>query len=388
MKSGNVRLLVMLGSSPSIGERKPDWVAAAVAFRERLKAIKASIPNRWFEWYPYDTLTNVGHLDKLLSGKGYDLDGLLAEGPVLDVGCADGDLAFFLESLGACVTAIDHPRGNHNGMAGVRALRQALGSSVDVREMDLDAEFQLAAGDHYGLAVMLGVLYHLKNPFYVLETLARHSRYCLLSTRITHFVPAVDTAVNRVPLAYLVDADELNADNSNFWIFTEAGLERLLKRTHWNVLLRMKMGAVGASYPHTVEHDERIFCLLRSQFGETNLDMVAGWHAPEDSGWRWTAREFKARLRVRQPGNYSLEVELYVPEALVQRYGGVTLTGAVNGESLAPHRYETPGLYTYCRRVAVQQEEALLEFSLDHALPPDAADSRERGVIVADVRLR
>lgn len=380
--------MMMFSSSSSTGERKIDLVAAAVAFRERLKAVKESIPNRWFEWYPYDTLTNVGHINKLLSGTGYDLGELVAEGPVLDVGCADGDLAFFLESASACVTAIDHPRGNYNGMAGVRALRQALGSSVEVREIDLDAEFQLAAGDRYGLAVMLGVLYHLKNPFYVLETLARHAKYCLLSTRITHFVPAVEAAVNHVPLAYLVDADELNADNSNFWIFTEAGLERLLKRTHWNVLVRMKMGAVEASYPHTVEDDERMFCLLRSQFGVTNLDMVAGWHAPEDSGWRWTAREFKARLRVRQPGEYSLEVELYVPEAIIQRYGEVTLSVAVNGELLAPHRYEIPGLYTYCRRVAVQREEALLEFSLDHALPPDDADSRERGVIVADVRLR
>ena len=36
--------------------------------------------------------------------------------PFLDFGCADGDLAFFLESLGMKVLSFDHVRTNHNGM--------------------------------------------------------------------------------------------------------------------------------------------------------------------------------------------------------------------------------------------------------------------------------
>src|SRR5215471_8647447 len=102
------------------------------AFRRKLEETKRAIPAD-FDWYPYDTLSGLAHLDRLLTGGHRDL--LPAEGHgkrVLDVGCADGDLAFFLESLGYSVTAIDHPAYQHNGMRGVRALKNALGSKVAI----------------------------------------------------------------------------------------------------------------------------------------------------------------------------------------------------------------------------------------------------------------
>ena len=91
---------------------------------------------------------------------------------VLDFGCADGDLAFFLESLGLKVLTFDHVRTNHNGMMGVRALKQALNSNVEIHELDLDNNFEIPEG-RFGLALVLGILYHLKNPFYVLETISK-----------------------------------------------------------------------------------------------------------------------------------------------------------------------------------------------------------------------
>ena len=51
----------------------------------------------------------------------YPLD-LTGGDPVLDLCCADGDLSFFLESLGCSVTAVDLPQTNYNRMAGVRAM--------------------------------------------------------------------------------------------------------------------------------------------------------------------------------------------------------------------------------------------------------------------------
>src|ERR1039458_8640104 len=59
-------------------------------------------------------------------------------------------------------------------MAGVEALKRALDSSVRIEPLDLDGPFYLPLR-HSGLALCLGILYHLKNPYRVLETLAAHS---------------------------------------------------------------------------------------------------------------------------------------------------------------------------------------------------------------------
>src|SRR5260370_11408124 len=158
-------------------------------FHARLKSVKARVAPRPFEWYPYDSLANVLHLNELLTGTNRDLLNLIGDGPVADIGCSDGDLAFFLESLGCKVQAIDHPIANHNGMQGLKALRQALDSSVDIHTVDLDSQFMLP-NDRYRLVFMLGVLYHLKNPFYVLGMLPPPCDYCVLSPRIAKHLPA------------------------------------------------------------------------------------------------------------------------------------------------------------------------------------------------------
>src|SRR6516164_5044778 len=132
-------------------------------FHARVKAVKARVTPRPFEWYPYDSLANVFHLNELLTGANRDFLSLIGDGTVADIGCSDGDLAFFLESLGCKVQAIDHPIANHNGMQGLKALRQALASKVEIHTVDLDSQFMLP-NDHYRLVFLLGVLYHLKNP--------------------------------------------------------------------------------------------------------------------------------------------------------------------------------------------------------------------------------
>jgi ribosome recycling factor len=70
----------------------------------------------------------------------------------------------------------------------IHALKEALASSVDIQTFDLDTQFALRR-PVYGLVFLFGVLYHLRNPFYVLESLAHQSRYCLMSTRIARFAP-------------------------------------------------------------------------------------------------------------------------------------------------------------------------------------------------------
>lgn len=355
-----------------------DIAKRAWKFRARLDSVKRSLAVN-FSWYPYQSIANIDHFKDLLHGDNRRLLDLTENRPVLDVGAGDGDLSFFLESLGCTVHAIDHPVPNRNAMAGVRALKAALGSAVEIHVVDLDERFELP-GEGYGLALMLGVLYHLRNPFYVLEKLSRSARYCLLSTRIARVLPD-GAAVDRQPVAYLLDDDELNADATNYWIFSEAGLRRLMKRTNWEVLEYMTRGAADSD---PVERDERAFCLLRSCHTLGRYELLEGWHAAEGGGWRWTARKFAVALPARAS---AVTLRVYVPENVIRRFGSVTLSGSVEGATLPAETWSAEGEYSYIRRLP-ETAGGRLEFELDQSLPPDDSDRRERGIIVNGLEFR
>jgi len=364
--------------------RISDLPAAASRLRERLAAAKTRARPQC-EWYPYDSLSNVRQLERLL-GSRYDslLQGAQSSG-VLDIGCADGDLAFLFESLGCRVTAVDHPLSNHNHMRGIRALRNLLDSSIDIHEINLDSQFSLP-DERYGLTLFLGILYHLKNPFYVMERLARQSSYCILSTRIARCFPDGTPMPKDQPIAYLLEADELNQDNSNFWIFSDAALRRLLKRTHWEILEYYNVGDTSTSNPTSLDRDERVFCLLKSHFGLANVDLLEGWHEAEDSGWRWTERRFSVRVSsdaIASPER--MIMRLFVPSELLDQYGSITLSAFAEGEQMRPVVLREPGDHTFTRRFKRGSGSEVIAFTLDKYLPPDDFDPRERGIIVASI---
>lgn len=213
-------------------------------------------------WYPYSTLHNVAVLEKLCAAAGLHLLELCrgVHGKVADIGAADGDLAFFLERQGLSVDVIDNDYTNFNGLEGARTIKAALNSSVKIQSIDLDSQFSLA-GQKYDVVFFLGTLYHLKNPYFLLESLARITRYCFLSTRIAKQT-ADGSSLAPHPVAYLVGPQECNNDDTNFWIFSDQGLKRLIDRTGWNLLSYVTIGDTASSTPADPERDERAFCLL------------------------------------------------------------------------------------------------------------------------------
>lgn len=219
-----------------------------------------------FPWYPYGTLSNLVHLDRLLTGGSRDLRALIGERPLADVGGADGDMAFYLESQGVrAVDLIDYGPTNYNTLRGARLLKEHLQSRITIHEMDLDARFEWPRSD-YGLVLFLGILYHLKNPYYILESLAKVTRYSLVSTRIARYATDGKTAIKDHSLAYLLASDECNNDATNFWIFSEAGLHRLFQRTGWTVLDFTCVGNTRNSDPASAAGDERAFALVKSEY--------------------------------------------------------------------------------------------------------------------------
>jgi tRNA (mo5U34)-methyltransferase len=242
---------------------KPPLRQVAIKTERNFWEIKLSHRPKPF-WYPYHTLRNVGVVEQLLASAGLDLLQLCRgrHGKIADIGAADGDLAFFLEKMGLSVDLIDNEPTNFNHLEGARILKEALHSNVTIRTVDLDSQFTLS-GEKYDAIFLLGVLYHLKNPFFVLEKLAAIARYCFLSTRIARQTDN-GQSISQAPIAYLLGPQECNNDSTNFWIFSDEGLKRLIERSGWNILAYTTIGNTSNSTPADPNHDERAFCVLKS----------------------------------------------------------------------------------------------------------------------------
>ncbi|MGH9559229.1 MAG: class I SAM-dependent methyltransferase [Bryobacteraceae bacterium] len=352
-----------------------DLLASGRDFLTTLEKAKADA-RADFEWYPYNSLSNVQHIAALVGDRQTELLEIARGKGVFDVGCADGDLSFFFESLGCEVVAADHPGPNQNTMRGVRRLKETLKSQVEIRELDLDSQFS-PPDRRFGLTLFLGALYHLKNPFYILETLAKCSDFCILSTRIARRFPHLGRVPDQAAIAYLLDTDELNRDETNFWIFSDAGLKLLLRRSSWNVCACRNLGDTSNSDAGSLDRDERVFCLLQSRYVLAEVELISGWHEPEQGGWRWTERRFSIRARPQR-----IAINVYLPPELLDtplemkiRAGEIALPPAIFG---------TPGRQTIAR--AIPEGADVVEFELDRAIPPDGSDLRERGIIVSAIR--
>lgn len=364
----------------TIGELAP----RAAEFQAVLDQARGGVSNPGFEWYRYDSLGNFFTLDRLLTGERRDLLKLTADLPVLDIGCADGDMALFLASLGCTVHAIDNPGTNCNGMAGVRLSKQLLGAeTLEIFERDIDDDLRPAL-PKYGLALLLGVLYHVKNPMRVLERLSMHARYLILSTRVARRSPDKSVDLSGLPVAYLVGGSETNDDPTNFWIFTRPGLERLLARCGWRVADWLSVGNTSDSDPASAEGDERAYVFAENaRTPVMHGRMVEGWYEQEGwETWRWTAPRFVVEFP--RPGQV-LSARLYVPDNL----GSATLSATVNGEALPPKEFAEPGHCEYVAAIprAAAVGQLRIEFKVSRGFRPGNGDERELGVVVEEVRV-
>ena len=233
-------------------------------WRTRLARLKSGNPATDFTWYGYDILTNIHLLDQTLVGPRRDVFKMMHNESIADIGAVDGDLGFMLSELGYNVDLIDHSSTNWNGMRGMHALKKLLGLIASIHQVDLDTQFDSPRQD-YGLVILLGILYYLKNPFFVLEKIARSTTHCSLSTRIAKFAGPNATLIANLPVAYLLDAAEANNDATNYWIFSEAGVRRLVHRYGFDVVACKSFGDTRAFNPSDTHHDERLFMLMRSQ---------------------------------------------------------------------------------------------------------------------------
>lgn len=145
---------------------------------------------------------------------------------VLDIGAWDGYFSFEAERRGASrVLATDHFCWSGPGWGtkdGFNYIHQALKSkveSVDVDVVDLDNK-KLGTFD---FVMMLGVLYHLKDPFGGLEKVAAMTSDCLVIETLSDM-----NDVNE-PVARYYLFDEFGGDPTNYWGPNILCLESMLR---------------------------------------------------------------------------------------------------------------------------------------------------------------
>ena len=387
----------------------------AQEFRRHLQRAKSGISLGEYGWYPYDSLSVLPEFIELIRDDFDEIKSILQGQPALDLGCGDGDLAMLLDHFGVTVDAIDHAETNFNRMQGVRRLRDALNADVRIADVDLDSYFDLPR-KQYGVVVFLGILYHLKNPYYALEELARRAAYCVLSTRVARVTRAGGTRIDTEPVAYLLDARETNNDQTNYWIFSRAGLTRLAARCGWAVRGELQRGCVQDSNPVDAEADERAFLLLKSlhrypdqrarpsygwrpaeedsrwravlQQRQQHPDLQArplyGWHQIEEDTWRWTMKDFgiEAALPLDRPAR-EFTLRFVVPDAIAAT-GPLTmscqigrdLAGSIACTEAGPAEFR--GKFP---QAALSQPTVRLAFKVESRFQP-GADRRDLGVIV------
>jgi tRNA (mo5U34)-methyltransferase len=152
------------------------------------------------------------------------LDGL----SVLDIGAWDGFYSFEAKRRGAArVLATDSYSWTGPGWGsktGFLLAREALG--LDVEDLDIDVmELSPDRVGTFDVVLLLGVLYHLKDPITAIERAASVTNQLLVVETVTNL------SWSPFPAARLFVGSELNNDDTNWWALNQAALQSLLKRT-------------------------------------------------------------------------------------------------------------------------------------------------------------
>jgi hypothetical protein len=122
--------------------------------------------------------------------------------------------------------------------------------------------------------------------------------------------------------------------------------------------------------------------------------LVTGFHSAEGNSWRWTQGRFSVILRP-PPGaaleGAKLELNLNIPDVVIQQLGAVTLSATAAGIRLTPEKYAAAGNYVYSRDIpasGLAGDSVSVEFATDKAIPAGKIDQRELALIVTSVGLR
>ena len=180
----------------------------------------------WWHRIPIgDQLTPGHNHDSNTTLELMDLPKDLTGKTVLDVGCWDGFYSFECEKRNAKkVVASDRFVWDEHNItdAGFDFAHKHLKSKVQKLHSYVE-DLPAKNLEKFDIVLMLGVLYHAKNPIQYIE-IAKE-----LSKGIVVFETVVDLLSVNVPAVRYYISDELNHDPTNFWGFNELAMKGMMK---------------------------------------------------------------------------------------------------------------------------------------------------------------
>lgn len=233
--------------------------------------------------YPFDTLgANLDVMFSLLQNSGFisDLENSEIK-TVCDIGCANGEMALTFAASGFDTTAVDFTYKHDRAPYVARRHAEEHGLQVAIADFSVDKPFTV--GDiknglitdpskdypddfRFDLVVCFGLLYHLRNPFGFVESLARIGKRVLLGTWVITHLPDLRVKVANDPIAWLLDKPE-NDDPTNYWYLTEAAFHRMARRCGFDIAANFNIpnpnNHLQLATPNSLELGVRSFVALR-----------------------------------------------------------------------------------------------------------------------------
>lgn len=126
----------------------------------------------------------------------------------------------------------------------------------------------------------------------------------------------------------------------------------------------------------------------------TATQLVSGFHAMENGGWRWTMRKFSVVLKPpagAEEKGATLRFKMFIPDDHVARLGPITLSAEIDGHQLDPMVISKGGEALYSQVVApdlLKGPSVKVNFALDKSREPDNIDGRQLGVVAVLVGLQ
>ena len=214
----------------------------------------------------------------------------------------------------------------------------------------------------------------------MLENLAARADWCVLSTRVAQMTP-LGACIEGEPVAYLLGAREANNDPTNFWIFSAAGLMRLVERAGWMIVSHRRLGCTSGSDPVNPAADERIFVLARSRTRHPALHLRAldGWHGIENDVLRWTARRFALEVTLPEPAR-EFALRFFAPGAALAA-GPLRVSCRIGGLPVGSITCDRTDDLEFRGRFPSPEIKQRLEFLVESNFHPPG-DSRDLGICV------
>jgi tRNA (mo5U34)-methyltransferase len=161
---------------------------------------------------------------------------------VLDIGAWDGFFSFAAECAGASrVLAVDAPAWRDEPWgtkAGFELAREVLGSKVEDHYAELEDLTPETVGT-FDVVLLLGVLYHVKDPLCLIERVAR------LTTDLLVVETLLDMTWTSRPAAALYPTTEMAGDNSNWWGPNPAAVKGMLRAAGFREITYVRRSAAS-----------------------------------------------------------------------------------------------------------------------------------------------